>query len=222
MCRLYGQVLLNTTEELCASGEALPTLFARKDKQPMIRAHTRTKLAGITLAAAAAVALSFSPLPPHTGTEAQSPPYLATHLSSPDPLTARLKQSLALGPTDAEAAPVPTGSNNSVYFRQTGHYLRDAFLNYWLMNGGVGVYGYPVSEEFVDNGVPVQYFERSRFEYRPNSSRAWKVELSPVGTIITAGRAFPPATDATSTDGRTYFPETGHSISGAFLDFWQS
>src|SRR2546423_13841363 len=32
------------------------------------------------------------------------------------------------------AAPLSTNSSGSVYYRETGHYLRDAFLNYWLMN----------------------------------------------------------------------------------------
>src|SRR5690242_19777605 len=71
----------------------------------------------------------------------------------------------------AEAAPLSTNSSGSVYFRQTAHYLKDAFLNYWLMNGGLATYGYPVSEEFTRNGVTMQYFERSRFEYSPTSSR---------------------------------------------------
>src|SRR5689334_1717044 len=65
----------------------------------------------------------------------------------------------------AEAAPTNTNSSNSVYYRQTGHYIKDAFLNYWLMNGGVTLYGYPVSEETTVGGVPVQYFQRARFEY---------------------------------------------------------
>jgi hypothetical protein len=78
----------------------------------------------------------------------------------------------------AHAAPLSTNSSNSIYFRETGHYLKDAFLNYWLMNGGVRLYGFPVTEEFTHEGTTVQYFERSRFEFNPNSSRPWKVELT--------------------------------------------
>ena len=78
----------------------------------------------------------------------------------------------------AQAASTNTNSSNSVYYRQTGHYIKDAFLNYWLMNGGLTLYGYPVSEETTVGGVPVQYFQRARFEYHANSSRPWNVELS--------------------------------------------
>ena len=76
----------------------------------------------------------------------------------PWPSASQPPLSLALFPTAlpaspsahvAEAAPTNTNSSNSVYFRQTAHYIKDAFLNYWLMNGGVTLYGYPVSEETV-------------------------------------------------------------------------
>ncbi len=122
----------------------------------------------------------------------------------------------------AEAAPLSNNSTGSVYFRQTAHYLKDAFLNYWLMDGGLSTYGYPVSEEFTRNGVTMQYFERSRFEYNPTSSRPWKVALARVGSMLTEGRTFPPANETTNTSDHLYFDQTGHSVSGAFLQFWQS
>ncbi len=121
----------------------------------------------------------------------------------------------------AEAAPTNTNSFNSIYYRQTGHYVKDAFLNYWLMDGGLNLYGYPITEETVINGVPVQYFQRARFEYHPDSTRPWKVELTQVGRLVTQDRDFPPVDPATVGD-RTYFPETGHTLNGAFKQFWQS
>src|SRR6476620_3649980 len=96
----------------------------------------------------------------------------------------------ANGPLVAEAAPTGTSSTNSVYYRQTGHYIKDAFLNYWLMNGGLNIYGYPINEETTVDGVAMQYFQRARFEYRAESRRPWKVELTPVGSILTQGRDF--------------------------------
>src|SRR5687767_7222713 len=129
------------------------------------------KLLALSLATAAALALSFAP------TSSETPRYLPTANSHPIPHSA-----LYTPHSVAEAAPVSTNSSNLVYFRQTGHYVKDAFLNYWLMHGGVALYGYPISEEFTKDGVAVQYFERSRFEYRPNSTRPWKVELTSVGS----------------------------------------
>ena len=37
----------------------------------------------------------------------------------------------------------------------------------------------------------MQYFERSRFEYNPDSSRPWKVDLTNVGSRLTEGATLP-------------------------------
>ncbi len=56
------------------------------------------------------------------------------------------------------------------YFPETGHSLAYGFKEFWERNGGVALFGYPISEEFVENGRTVQYFERARFEYNPNAT----------------------------------------------------
>jgi hypothetical protein len=119
----------------------------------------------------------------------------------------------------AEAAPTNTNTYNSMYYRQTAHYLRDAFLNYWLMNGGVNIYGYPITEEFVLDGISVQYFQRARFEYRPESARPWHVELTHTGSLVTAGRGFGQLSPDAIGE-RTLFAETGHTLGGTFSQFW--
>jgi hypothetical protein len=172
----------------------------------MTRLRTRSKLYGVALAAIA-LALWLAPL-----SAPDTPPYLATANSYPASLTSSI----------VEAAPVPTNSSNSVYFRQTAHYLKDAFLNYWLTNGGVSIYGYPISEEYVADGVPTQYFERSKFEYRPESNRPWKVELANVGSLVSMGRTFAPAAQTSTTDERTYFEQTGHTLGGTFGQYWKA
>jgi hypothetical protein len=59
------------------------------------------------------------------------------------------------------------------YFPQTGHTLAYGFKEYWERNGGLYVFGYPISTEFTelnrDLGVDrtVQYFERARYEWHP-------------------------------------------------------
>jgi hypothetical protein len=59
------------------------------------------------------------------------------------------------------------------FFPQTGHILAYGFKNYWDQNGGLYVFGYPISREFSelnrDTGREhtVQYFERARFEWHP-------------------------------------------------------
>lgn len=58
-------------------------------------------------------------------------------------------------------------------FAATGHSLAYGFRAYWKAHGGLTVFGYPISEEFVEvdpiSGIAytVQYFERARFEYHP-------------------------------------------------------
>ncbi len=69
-----------------------------------------------------------------------------------------------------------------VYFQQTGHDVCNGFLRYWQTYGGAAIFGYPVSDEFVDNNVTVQYFERARFEWHPGSDPAhWDVQLGRLG-----------------------------------------
>jgi plastocyanin len=65
-----------------------------------------------------------------------------------------------------------------VWFDGTGHSLRDAFKQYWDTNGGIAIFGLPISEPFMEQGADdsathlVQYFERARFELHPSSAGA--------------------------------------------------
>ncbi|HEY8598044.1 MAG TPA: cellulase family glycosylhydrolase [Thermomicrobiales bacterium] len=73
------------------------------------------------------------------------------------------------------------------YFAETGHSLNEGFLAYWLANGGLARFGYPISEEVVETladgrAYTVQYFERARFEYHPeNVGTPDTVQLGAVG-----------------------------------------
>lgn len=90
------------------------------------------------------------------------------------------------GVTFPEAA-APTGApvEGFKYFPETGHYIAFAFLRYYDENGGLDAFGYPVSEEFVANGLVVQYFQRARFEFHPeNLGTPYEVQLGLVGDEI--------------------------------------
>lgn len=65
-------------------------------------------------------------------------------------------------------SPVP----ERTFYAQSGHTLGGAFGDFWRRRGGVAIFGYPISEEFVEDGVLVQYFERVRLEYRPDNPKA--------------------------------------------------
>lgn len=110
---------------------------------------------------------------------------------------------------------------SKVFFPQTGHHLDDGsgFLTFWRKHGGVLIFGYPISEQLVEQGQVRQYFERARFEYHPNEANPdYRVQLSRLGVELTQGRGFGPGTPGTD---ERFFTETGHSLSGAFHIFWR-
>jgi subtilisin family serine protease len=125
-------------------------------------------------------------------------------------------------------APVPP-QRGAVYFPETGHTLRGVFLSYWRAHGGLPVFGYPISEEFIERGEDgrealVQYFQRHRFELRPENRPPYNVQLSRMGDIVLRARGVDWFTlpKGAPQPGCRYFPETGHSLCEPFLSAWRS
>jgi hypothetical protein len=112
-----------------------------------------------------------------------------------------------------------------VYFGQTGHYVRGAFLDYWERNGGLAIFGFPITEEYIRNsdGKVVQFFERARLEVSGSGTSAF-VQLGLVGSeyMRARGLGFPRVAPVPNTATRRYFPETGHTIQGGFKQFWET
>lgn len=124
-----------------------------------------------------------------------------------------------LAAVDAGRLPVAT----TIYFASTGHHLsnRSGFLDYWRANGQKLIFGYPISEEIVEDGLVVQYFERARFEYHPSANGApAEVRLGRLGAELLAIQGMPGGVANPGT-GITYFPETQHTLWGAFERYWQ-
>lgn len=77
-----------------------------------------------------------------------------------------------------EAPFQPVGDpGDGTFFGASGHTLRNGpapFRDYWSRNGGLEVFGYPLSEQFQEVNQAdgqtywVQYFERQRMEWHPN------------------------------------------------------
>ncbi|WP_129670483.1 hypothetical protein [Candidatus Chloroploca sp. Khr17] len=86
-------------------------------------------------------------------------------------------QQLARG-RENEAAFQPVGNpGDGTWFAETNHTLRNSpapFRDFWQRNGGLEVFGYPLSEQFQEVNQAdgqtywVQYFERQRMEWHPN------------------------------------------------------
>ncbi|NCC33394.1 MAG: murein L,D-transpeptidase [Chloroflexia bacterium] len=110
----------------------------------------------------------------------------------------------------------------TVYFAQTGHHVsnRSGFLNFWRANGQIHTFGYPLTEEFVEAGRIVQYFERARFEYHPELPADEQVQLGLLGRDMLTYQGFPAPVEDPQT-GVLYFPETGHTLWGEFRKAWE-
>ena len=78
----------------------------------------------------------------------------------------------ARGEQPFRSVPRPAGSSVT-YFPETGHTLAAPLRAYWEENGGLPVFGYPLSEAFQERSPAdgrmylVQYFERNRLEHHP-------------------------------------------------------
>ncbi len=108
--------------------------------------------------------------------------------------------------------------------------MSDQFLNFWRENGGLSIFGYPISEPFDQGGFKVQYFERARFELHPEfAGTPYEVELALLGTRFAQNLsqidAFQPRTalpDWQDTPDRDYFAATGHYLSYGFKSYWEN
>ena len=152
----------------------------------------------------------------------------------------------AVTPLPAAAAGYDTGPAR-VYFSQTGHYLAGGFLDYWHLNGDLTAFGYPITDEFQQNGLTVQYFERAVFEYNPSAPPADRIQLRLLGQLakpqaqhayyvdqnrreymasvllmgIETSDPFAPIAPVAENGDQTYFSDTGHSLSGPFKNYWE-
>jgi hypothetical protein len=77
----------------------------------------------------------------------------------------------------------PTNDPNCVYFAETGHSLCFMFLDYWLKNGGLDRFGYPITEFTNEGGPFVQYFQRARMEWHPEEPAGQTIQLAQFGLI---------------------------------------
>lgn len=125
-----------------------------------------------------------------------------------------------LAPTASAAAAPAAGVPR--WFAETGHTLAYAFGLFWEQHGGVPILGYPLSEVFVEDGRPVQYFERTRLEWHAELGQVLAGQFGRWAAQEYANHpAFAPVGGATQMQ-QDYFAETGHTLGGSFQQFWHS
>lgn len=66
-------------------------------------------------------------------------------------------------------------------FPETGFEVCYSFLEFFNENGGVAQFGYPISNFEVHDGLIVQYFQRSRFEWHPALPPGQRVAVGDLG-----------------------------------------
>ncbi len=128
---------------------------------------------------------------------------------------------LALGlPVGGAAA--ETGAGTPLWFKETGHTLAYTFRLFWQQHGGLPIFGYPLTEVFIEQGRPVQYFERARLEWHGEVALVLAGHLGRWAAADYAEHpAFAPAVSRAE-EGRDYFRETGHNLGGSFQRFWHA
>lgn len=127
-------------------------------------------------------------------------------------------------PTSGPFAPLPAQASTDAvwYFPATQHTLSGEFLNYWLAHGSVTNLGYPISQEFQDNGRTIQYFERVVMEFWPENPDPYKVLLRSLGVEMNGVEPAIPDGTAPATNDSVFYKETGHWLDGRFVDTWEA
>ena len=122
----------------------------------------------------------------------------------------------------------------ATYFPETGHSLILGFRDYWEANGGLPVFGFPLTEEFDQTTTDsprlqrIQIFERQRFEWHPElEGTPYVVLLGRLGAenAVQRGLVGTPAflPSARMDDGEcAYHDATGHNVCEDFLRYWAS
>ncbi|HNP71975.1 MAG TPA: glycoside hydrolase family 99-like domain-containing protein [Kouleothrix sp.] len=125
----------------------------------------------------------------------------------------------------AAPPPAPPQGGSCRQFPETGHQVCGRILEYWDQNGGLPVFGYPLTDQTAEKvegqTVQAQLFERNRLELHPENARPYDVLLGRLGagSLGVQGRdwqTFPKA----SPSAPHYFAETGHAIAPEFWDYW--
>jgi hypothetical protein len=117
-------------------------------------------------------------------------------------------------------------------FPETGMCLGGRFREYWEQNGGLAVFGYPVTNERVElnreNGKSyiTQWFERARFELHQENARPYDVLFGRLGADVNTYWQTEPRGSGPQA-GCLWFAETSLNVCDqaagqGFMSYWKS
>jgi hypothetical protein len=111
-------------------------------------------------------------------------------------------------------------------FPETGHCVSGAILDYWERNGGLAVFGYPISplipNEIVEGTWvgPTQWFERDRLE--DHGAQGVMTGRLGVKYLELTGRSWWDFPHGVAHPDCEYFPNTRHNVCEPFLSYWRN
>jgi hypothetical protein len=114
-------------------------------------------------------------------------------------------------------------------FVETGLCISGPIRDYWERNGGLPVFGYPISAQQTETveGTwtgPVQWFERDRLEDHTNEGKGILAGRLGARWLELQGRPWqtlPGAPGPGDTSQCTFFAQTGHLLCGRFRTYWE-
>jgi hypothetical protein len=125
--------------------------------------------------------------------------------------------------------------NYEVCFVETGYCISNRVRQFWEQNGGLPVFGYPVSplvqETNPATGLPVlvQWFERHRFEVHPENAPPYDVLLGRIGSerLRAQGIDWQARPAAAPVPDCLWFPQSRHNLCDqvpglGFKSYWES
>lgn len=125
----------------------------------------------------------------------------------------------------ASAPPSQVQAQGRTCFPETGYCVEGAILSYWHNNGGLSVFGYPITElrtETIEGWTgPVQWFERDRLEdHGAQGVMAGRLGARILELNNTPWHTYQQVSSAPA--GCTYFEQTGHSLCAPFNLYWMN
>ncbi len=121
------------------------------------------------------------------------------------------------------------------YFAASQHSLGGRFEQYWGKNGGLPVFGLPLTEEFRQQNpdtrvtYAVQYLERQRYEYHPElAGSAYEILLGRLGAELLDSQGRNWRNEGADRPGVQQLPgtcqtfaTTNRTVCGTFLEYWR-